>query len=223
MYTIKSIDGIIFDMDGVIFDSELIGLESWIKLGDKYGLNDVEKNAKKCIGRSTKDTMAILEDAYGDKVSIQKLYSECKKVFHDIIANGGLPLKKGAVDILKWLHDSGVKVGLASSTAYNTVVSQLTEAGLIDYFNIIVGGDMIEHSKPQPDIYLLACQKLGVSPQNTIAVEDSYNGILAAYSAGMIPVLIPDLIEPNDEMIDKSYIKLDSLTELLQKMSDSGI
>ena len=75
---LSELDGIVFDMDGVIFDSEAIGLESWERLGKKYGLTNVHENAMKCIGRSTVDTMAILEAAYGDKVSIPELYDEDK-------------------------------------------------------------------------------------------------------------------------------------------------
>lgn len=223
MYTISDIDGIIFDMDGVIFDTELIALESWKTMGERYGLSDVEYYAKKSTGRSTKDTMKILEEAYGDRVSVTKLYDECKEVVRAIIAERGLPIKRGAKELLKWLKDNSVRVGLASSTSYNTVVQQLTEAGLIEYFQIIVGGDMIENSKPRPDIYLLACEKLGVIPQRTFAVEDSYNGILAAHAAGMMPVLVPDLIEPNDEMLEKSYRKFNDLCKFLENLRSTGV
>mgnify|MGYP001028268368 CR=1 FL=1 len=84
---LSELDGIVFDMDGVIFDSEVIGLESWERLGKKYGLTNVHENAMKCIGRSTVDTMAILEAAY---------YDEAKAICADIIAERGLPLKSGA-------------------------------------------------------------------------------------------------------------------------------
>ncbi len=223
MYTISDVDGIIFDMDGVIFDSELIALEGWVRLGEKYGLTDVEHNAKKCIGRSTKDSMRILDEAYGDKIAVTTLYGECKTVVKEIIAERGLPIKPGAEQLLKWLNSNNVKTALASSTSYDTVVRQLTEAGLIDYFRIIVGGDMIENSKPCPDIYLLACDKLGVNPARTFAVEDSYNGILAAHAAGMMPILVPDLIEPNEEMLIKSYRKFDDLVQFLEKMKSTGV
>ena len=87
---LSELDGIVFDMDGVIFDSEVIGLESWERLGKKYGLTNVHENAMKCIGRSTVDTMAILEAAYGDKVSIPELYDEAKVICADIIAERSL-------------------------------------------------------------------------------------------------------------------------------------
>ncbi len=213
---LNDLDGIIFDMDGVIFDSEKVGLESWERLGEKYGLKNVKENAMKCIGRSTVDTMKILEDAYGDKVSIPKLYDEAKAVFAEIISQGGLPLKKGARELLVYLYENGVKVGLASSTSYNGVISHLEDADLRDYFQVIVGGDMIKHSKPEPDIYLLACEKLGIRSEYTVAIEDSYNGIKSAYRAGMMAIMVPDLIPPTDEIMSMVYKKMDSLSDVLE-------
>ena len=75
---------------------------------------------------------------------------------------------------------------------------------------------MIKHSKPQPEIYLLACEKLGVTPEKTVAVEDSYNGIKAAYNAKMIPIMVPDLIAPTDEILSMVYKKIDSLDAVLE-------
>ena len=172
---LSELDGIVFDMDGVIFDSEVIGLESWERLGKKYGLTNVHENAMKCIGRSTVDTMAILEAAYGDKVSIPELYDEAKAICADIIAERGLPLKSGARELLSYLKERDIKVGLASSTSYKGVIKNLKGAGLLDYFHVIIGGDMIKHSKPQPEIYLLACKKLGVRPEKTVAVDQKDN------------------------------------------------
>lgn len=207
----RDFEGIIFDMDGVIFDTERIGLESWLIVGDKYGLENVTETAKSCTGRSTADSMKILEATYGDIIDVHKLHPEVKRVFNSLIEERGLPVKKGAREILGWINDMDIPVGLASSTAYDVVTEQLTNAGLIGNFKIIVGGDMVEHSKPQPEIYLLACEKLGVEPCGTYAVEDSYNGILSAYRAKMMPILVPDLIEPNDEMLRCSEEKFDDL------------
>lgn len=94
-------------------------------------------------------------------------------------------------------------VGLASSTAHDIVVQELTDAGLVDYFQAITGGDQISHSKPDPEIYLKACEKLGIDPKEAYAVEDSYNGIRSAFSAGMKPLMVPDLLPPTGEMEEK--------------------
>lgn len=211
--------GFVFDMDGVIFDTEVIGLEVWQILADKYSLGNVREVGMKCIGRSTVDTMKIFTDAYGDKVDIKQMYAESRKVLADIIEQRGLPLKNGAVELLKFLKDKGVKVGLASSTSYNGVIKNLERAGLYDYFNVIVGGDMVEHSKPDPEIYLLACEKLNIDPKISYAVEDSKNGIISAFKAHMKPVLVPDLIEPTNEMMEMAYKKYSDLTQLLNDLS----
>lgn len=107
-------------------------------------------------------------------------------------------------------------MGLASSTRYASVISHLKEAGIVDYFQVIVAGDMIEHSKPQPDIYLLACRKLGVDPSDAYAVEDSPNGIRSAHAAGMKPIMVPDLIPPDDEMREMSFLICRDLLEVMR-------
>ena len=216
MKKLNEIDGIVFDMDGVIFDTERLSLTLWQKLADKYSLGDISEVEKKCIGRSTKDSMKILQDAYGDKVSVEKLYLESRDLLARTISEKGLPLKKGAVEILEFLHNNNVRVGLASSTNYKTVIKNLESVHIRDYFQVIVGGDMILNSKPEPEIYLLACEKLGVNPEKTYAVEDSENGIISAYRAKMMPVLVPDLIKPNERMLALSTLDFACLTDFIE-------
>lgn len=223
MYTLENIDGIIFDMDGVILDTEALSMRCWKRIGEGHGLENVEHNIRLCIGRSTKDSMEIIRNAYGDKVDIKALYAESRQTLREAFQREGIPVKEGAAELIRWLHEKGVRVGLASSTSYDTVVREMEQIGLIDCFEVIIGGDMVGNSKPQPDIYLLACERLGTDPKNTLAVEDSRNGIISARAAGMIPVLIPDLIEPDEEMLKKSHVKLNSLTELKDKLLGSGI
>ena len=223
MYDLKNIDGIVFDMDGVIFDTEALCMRCWCKVGERHGLENVEHYIRLCIGRSDKDTERIITEAYGDKYDIGMLRKEAAQAVQDAFKNEGIPLKDGAREVLEWLHESGVKVGLASSTKYDTVVKEMTEVGLIHCFDKIIGGDMVENSKPEPDIYLIACDKLGVDPKNTLAIEDSRNGIISASAAGMIPVLIPDLIEPDELMLEKSHVKLNRLMEFKDKMLSTGI
>lgn len=201
-------------MDGVIFDSEQLGLRCWKDVGGRYGLKDIESAARQCIGRSTRDTMALLDGIYGAEISVDKLYTEAKTYMKELIAREGLPVKPGAESAFKWLKEKGWRTALCSSTSLATVRAQLTDAGLIRYFDEIVGGDMVAHSKPLPDIYLLACERLGVRPEHTFAVEDSRNGIISASDAGMMPILVPDLIEPDQEMLRRSTVLLRSLEEL---------
>lgn len=212
-----SFDGVVFDMDGVIFDTETVGLRSWAAVGDRHGLENVEHYARECIGRSTKDSIEILKNAYGD-IDIEALRIECQQEFKRIIAEEGLKFKKGAKELLTWLKDSGIKTALASSTEYRGVMAHLKNAGIDDKFSFVVGGDMVKNSKPEPEIYLKACEGLGVLPERAFAIEDSNNGIISAYRAGMRPLLVPDIVENTDEvkaMAERIFTDLDEVREFI--------
>ena len=135
--------------------------------------------------------------------------------FHRQIERNGAPVKTGVREILEYLRRAGYPVGLASSTARPSVEDLLERAGIRGFFRTLTTGDMVEHSKPCPDIYLLACGSLGAEPAQTMAVEDSPNGIRAAWEAGMIPVMVPDLILPDQEMRDKSALICGDLLEVM--------
>ena len=180
---------VIFDMDGVIFDSEKLVLDSWEAVGGKYGIPDVGKILTDCIGTSKAKTQEIVYEHYGKDFDFEKYSKEASQLFHAHVRESGLPVKKGVRELLK-------------------------QAGLYDYFRVVVGGDQLKRSKPEPDIYLMACEKMGISPENAYAVEDSYNGIRAAYSAGMIPIMVPDLLPATEEMREKSIAVFDDLLQV---------
>lgn len=211
---LSELDAIVFDMDGVIFDTETIALRSWQDTADAHNLGDITETAMKCVGRSTVDTLKIFEEAYGDRISIKQMHIECINRFNEIMQTEGLPVKLGARELLEHLKANGIKVALASSTTYDRVVMELKDADLFKYFRVIVGGDMIEHSKPEPEIYLLACEKLGADPKKSAAVEDSRNGIISASRAGMMPFLVPDIIEPDEEMKQLAHKQFKDLLEV---------
>ncbi|MDE5892717.1 MAG: HAD-IA family hydrolase, partial [Acetatifactor sp.] len=135
---------------------------------------------------------------------------------HDYVEKKGLPVKKGVKEILEFLQRTGYLIGLASSTSRPSVEDHLQRAGIRQYFQSLTTGDMVEHSKPQPDIYLMACESLDVNPGEAMAIEDSPNGIRAAHSAGMISVMVPDLIAPDQEMRDKSALICEDLLEVMR-------
>lgn len=211
---LSELEAVVFDMDGVIFDTETMALRSWQDAADAHGIGDITETAMKCVGRSTVDTLQIFERAYGDRVDIGQMHVECVARFKELIQTEGIPIKKGARELLSYLNENGAKVALASSTKFEAVVSELKDADLFQYFSVIIGGDMIEHSKPEPDIYLLACKKLGADPTKSAAIEDSRNGIISASRAGMLPLLVPDIIQPDEEMLRLCHKKFDDLFEV---------
>lgn len=207
---------VIFDMDGTIFDSEQLVLDSWERIGEKYGIADVRQALTDCIGVNIQKTQEIVHAHYGKDFEFEKYRKEASTLFHEYVRENGLPLKKGARELLQYLKENEIPVGLASSTRLAVVEEELRQAGLYDYFQVVVGGDQLKRSKPEPDIYLMTCEKMGAAPECAYAVEDSHNGIRAAYSAGMMPIMVPDLLPATEEMYEKSTAVFDDLLQVMQ-------
>lgn len=210
----KKCKAVVFDMDGVIFDSEALVMEIWKDMGEKYHIADVEATMYKCIGVNAVETKQIFLDTYGEDFPYETYIKEVSQIFHERADHGELPVKPGVEELLTYLKEAGYIIGLASSTREASVRQELTDAGLISYFQELTCGDMLKASKPKPDIYLMACEKLGVAPEDAIAIEDSYNGIRSAYSAGMHPIMVPDLIGPDAEMEEKSEHIFENLMQV---------
>ena len=206
---------VIFDMDGVLFDTERLCLDSWVAVAEEHGLEGMEEVFPKCIGLNRNDTMQVVKQAYGNDFDYTGFSSLASAWFQAYTEKNGLPVKPGVEPILKWLKEAGWTVGLASSTRRGRVLEQLEQANILPYFSVIVTGDMVEHSKPLPDIYLMACRELGVKPKEAYAIEDSPNGIRSAHAAGMRPLMVPDMIAPDEEMERLSYRIMRDLYEVL--------
>ncbi|MBQ7775615.1 MAG: HAD family phosphatase [Lachnospiraceae bacterium] len=191
---------VVFDMDGVIFDSEKLVIECWQVIADKYGVPNIVEACNECLGVNATETRQKFLNRYGQDFPYDEYKSEMSKLFHDNYDGGRLPMKTGVVELLQYLKETGVKVALASSTRSVVVRQELTDAGIIEYFQVIVGGDMVTRSKPQPDIFLKACEELGVAREEAFAIEDSYNGIRAAAAGHLRPLMVPDLMPPTEEM-----------------------
>ena len=124
------------------------------------------------------------------------------------------------VEILEYLKENEVPVALASSTRKAAVMEHLNRAGITGYFQKIVCGDMVDHGKPAPDIYVKACEEMGVKPEQAMAVEDSFNGIRSAHAAGLFTVMVPDQLPPTEEILTIVDKKCDSLTELQTQLPE---
>ncbi len=206
---------VVFDMDGVLFDTEILCMKGWMAIAKENGLGDMEHVFPRCIGLNANDSKKVVLEAYGEDFEYARFRQQTADWFRKYIDENGLPIKPGVEETLDWLKSAGYAVGLASSTRAETVHSHLDRAGFWKYFSTVITGNMVEHSKPQPDIYLLACERLGADPRKTYAIEDSPNGIRAAYRAGMIPLMVPDMIPPDEEMRKLSAEIFTDMTEVL--------
>ena len=210
-----NIKAVIFDMDGVLLDSETICDKAWEIAEKEMDLPSVEEDViNLCRGTNHNDTIRILENVYGDKINAEDFLNRVCELFREIENTSGIPLMPYAKEILCYLKDKYI-ISLASSTKGTSVKRQMTNCGLIDYFNTITTGDMVEHSKPDPEIYTLACSSVNAKPEECVAVEDSPNGILSAYKAGMKVIMVPDKIQP-DEIIKQYCWKICSSLKDIQ-------
>lgn len=200
----RSSIAVIFDMDGTIFDSERLVLECWERIGKKYGIPDISEVFMQCIGTNKVRTQEIIFGHYGKDFPYEKFSGESSVLFHEITEKEGLPVKVGAREILAYLQEQEIPLGLASSTRLAVVTQELRDAGLYEYFQTVVGGDLLKNSKPAPDIYLMTCERMGVLPEYTYAIEDSYNGIRSAHAAGLHPIMVPDMMPATEEMEELS-------------------
>lgn len=215
------IDAVVFDMDGVIFDSEKLVVACWVETAEKYGIEDVAQTCKDCLGLNRLATKEKFLERYGEDFPYDTYKQEMSDLYHKKARAGALELKPGVMELLEYLKKSGIAIALASSTREQVVRWELTDAGVIDYFDVLVCGDMVSRSKPEPDIFLKACELLCVEPSAAFAIEDSYNGIRAAHAGGLRPIMVPDLAEPTKEMEELCEVILSSLCEVIAYVKEN--
>jgi len=191
---------IIFDMDGVLFDTERLCIETWVMLADSKNITGMTEAMNSCIGTNHELTKQIMLNFYGEDFDYDWFRKEAGNLMQQVMEENGMPMKPGVYELLDYLKTSGYRLGLASSTRFEVIKKELTMMNLTKYFECIIGGDMVEKSKPEPDIYLKICSDMKVAPGDCYAIEDSYNGIRSAYKAGLHPVMVPDLLPPTEEM-----------------------
>lgn len=194
------IQAVLFDMDGVIFDSEIKVIECWKDIAEKYGFGDIETPCYEALGTTREIAREIMLAHYGADFPYDAYKDEMAALFHARYGEGRLPKKKGVEELLQFLHMHNLKVALASSTRKEVVIQELRDGGLLDYFDAVICGDMVARSKPAPDIFLKACEVLGVAPEHAVGIEDSYNGMRALAAAGITAIMVPDLKQPIDEI-----------------------
>ena len=227
MLSINDICGVIFDMDGVIFDSEICVIECWKEVAKEYNISGIEAACRRCLGTNATLTKQIFCEIYGKDFDYDYYKDKMRNLFFTRYGDGRLPLKKGIKEILIWLKNNGYKIALATSTRKLSASKELADAGLLEYFDETIYGDMVSKSKPDPEIFLKACSALGLEPSRVAIIEDSFNGIRAANNSGAVSIMVPDLVMPDDEikkLTDFIFEDLDKVREFLEvnvKVADS--
>jgi HAD superfamily hydrolase (TIGR01509 family) len=206
---------VIFDMDGLLLDTETLWHESEVELFRRHGAEFTREDQMQVIGTSFDITARYFADRLGWPMERgAELVDEMVALMHERVRRQ-VDARPGAVELVEALRArDGVRLGLASNSPRFLVDDALATAGLSDAFEAIVTADDVERAKPAPDIYLLACARLGVSPAQALALEDSASGVTAAKAAGLTCIAVPLFAETDVAAADRV---IESLEELLDR------
>jgi HAD superfamily hydrolase (TIGR01509 family) len=190
---------VIFDMDGLLFDSERLYAEAILTAAREVGCAMSHDIFLQLVGRSREVNHRFLLEHYGADYPLADLIATWGRHFQALTA-AGLPLKPGAAELLDLLDEFDLPRAIATSSTHATVERNLASLGLAGRFHGVVAHGDYANGKPAPDPFLTAAERLGVAPAHCLALEDSHNGIRSASAAGMMTIMVPDLIPPTAEL-----------------------
>lgn len=202
----------VFDMDGLILDSEMTVLHIWEQLGEKYGFEGIREYGISVIGKNKKATVDEFARVYGQPG--EPYERELRQIYNVLAEQGKVPLKPHTIELLSAMKNAGMKIAIASSSTREEVTSQMEVLGALPYFDTCVCGDQVTRSKPDPEIFLKACDALGVRSEDGVGLEDSFNGVRSCKASGLFTIMVPDIIQPDDEMEALADIILPSLKDV---------
>ena len=208
------IKAVIFDVDGTLLDTERIYMHAWKDAAADLGYEITDELLRKTRAINVKEAARIFESEIGNGFSYDKTRAVRVRIAEEIIHRESPILKPGVTELLAFLQRKDIRLSVASSTNLKGTQAHLAESGILDPFEVVVGGDMVTKGKPNPDIFLKAAELLHLAPQECIVVEDSPAGIRAAHAAGMKAVLVPDQAAITQEIIDMSDVVLESLLDM---------
>ncbi|MCM1124167.1 MAG: HAD family phosphatase [Eubacterium sp.] len=190
--------GAIFDMDGLLFDTERVYQQTWRELADEQGI-ELGSDFTRMISGTNGAHMRHVVESYYHVADGTVVIEECMRRVKAKLSRQ-VPMKKGVPEILQFFRENGIRMAVASSSATEQILSNVELADIREYFSEIVSGTEVKRGKPAPDIFLLAAEKIDCKPSECFVFEDSENGIKAGYAAGCCTVMIPDLMEPTQEI-----------------------
>lgn len=206
---------VIFDMDGLMIDSERVTYNEYVKKLAQLGHHDfTEELYRNCLGKNKQGICQVFIDHYGQDFPMDEVWDDVH-VWIDESLRQYVPKKKGLVELLEYLKANNYKTIVATSSGRARVDEILKNADLTKYFDDSICGDEVTHGKPHPEIFLTACQKIDVKPEEALVLEDSEAGILAAYDGHIDVICAPDMKYPEQQFVEKVTKIVDSLDEVI--------
>ena len=211
----RPIRGILFDMDGLVLDSEILFTRFWREAANLLGypMTPEQSYGMRSLGKQL--GQPYLESLFGPGIDYTTVREKCIELMSAYVAEHGIAPKPGIYELLDYLEEAGVPAAIASSSPLDAIEKHLSAVDLLHRFRKVCSAHSIPNGKPAPDIYLVAAAELGLKPEECLALEDSPTGILSAYRAGCLPVMIPDLDQPGEDTEKLLFAKADSLTDIL--------
>ena len=190
---------VVFDMDGLLFDTEALYLDAFLAASAEGGHGLTEAVFHRTVGGTWPTNRAVLLEHAGANFPLDAFRAAWHRHFERVAA-AGVPLKPGVLPLLDTLDALGLPRAIATSSRHENVRDHLSAHGLTERFHAVVAQGDYAASKPAPDPYLRAAERLGVPAAHCLALEDSHNGVRSASSAGMMTVMVPDLLPATEEI-----------------------
>jgi HAD superfamily hydrolase (TIGR01509 family) len=195
----RQVKAVVFDMDGLLVDTETVIFRAMQHVAGGLGGELPFATFQRMVGLQDAASNQIVADHFGEGFDLEAWVKAVRAHSHEQMA-AGVALKAGVVEILDYLTDVGLPCAIATSSSLASVQRNLTPVGLVDHFAALITKEVVAQGKPHPEPYLKAAQALGVAPAHCLALEDSHNGVRSASSAGMMTVMVPDMLDPTEEM-----------------------
>lgn len=210
------IKAVIFDMDGLMIDTEKLLVKYWLEAAHHYGYPMKKEHILGIRSLEAKYAVPKLQAEIGNDFDYYKVRTLRMKLMNKHIEQYGLDEKPGLGELLDYLKEHQYLTAVATATDPERTRRYLGSLNRLKYFDQIVCASMVENGKPAPDIYIEAAARLHVHPTECMALEDSPNGILSAFRAGMHPVLVPDLTQPDEDTRKLLYGCVDNLSKVIK-------
>ncbi len=207
------VKAVVFDMDGLMFDTETLATECWLAVGKEWGAPVDEAFLKTLVGLNMRSIKVICREHFDPDFALEDFLAQVNHRYRSVLEMG-MPEKPGLRELLSWLREQGLAIGMATSSSTDTAERNLAICGLREYFDALVCGEMVKNGKPDPEIYSTAAMTLGFEAWDCAALDDSPAGIRSAHGAGLRAVMVPDKIAPTPEIEAMAVAVLDSLLEV---------